>query len=239
MNVIIPAAGQGTRLGLPYPKELHRITEGRSLIDFSLDHIQVAAGRFGEVVLVTLPEKAAVAAYVRGQLADVPVIACPPDPRYSEWAGSILSAEPHFAERNLVLLPDSRISLPDERTLAEHYEPLFDAGHDVVFAVKKVAAAAELERLGALRLEGSLVTDFCDKPDPAEAPAYNAYWASFGFTRRAGPPLLKMMMRSVARERVDIGSLGLSIAAFEIADYVDLGTWPAIRRFLGEKGRQA
>ena len=34
LTVILPCAGQGTRLDLSYPKEIHSIEKSKSLIDF-------------------------------------------------------------------------------------------------------------------------------------------------------------------------------------------------------------
>ena len=37
LTVILPCAGEGTRLSLPYPKEIHSIEKNKSLIDYSFD----------------------------------------------------------------------------------------------------------------------------------------------------------------------------------------------------------
>ena len=37
LTVILPAAGKGTRLNLPYPKEILRLDKNQALIDFSFD----------------------------------------------------------------------------------------------------------------------------------------------------------------------------------------------------------
>lgn len=235
LNVILPAAGAGTRLGLPYPKELHRVEEGASLIDYSLRHIRQAGEAVDSVTLTLVPGKEAVAEHVRSVLPGVDVRTCQFNPAYSEWPGSILSSEPLFASRNVVLLPDSVIAMRSGDALFECYRQAFDAGDEVVFAYKPVGAADPITALGALKVEGERVTDFHDKPDAGVASGYNAFWASFGFTGSMGPKLLALMMRSVARERVDIAAMDARVGAFPVADYLDLGTWPAIRRFL--KGR--
>ncbi len=235
LNVILPAAGAGTRLGLPYPKELHRVEEGGSLIDYSLRHIWQAGEAIGSVTLTIVPGKEMVADYVRSVLPGVDVRTCQFNPAYSEWPGSILSSEQLFAGRNVVLLPDSVIVMRSGEVLFERYREAFEAGEEVVFAYKAVGPADPITSLGALRVEGACVTDFCDKPDAGIASDFNAFWASFGFTGPVGPGLLAMMMRSVARERVDIAALDARVGAFPVADYLDLGTWPSIRRFL--KGR--
>ena len=232
LNVILPAAGAGTRLGLPYPKELHRVEEGASLIDYSLRHVRLAGEAVGSVTLTIVPGKEAVADYVRSVLPGVEVRTCMFNPAYSEWPGSILSSEALFAGRNVVLLPDSVITMRPGEALFDCYRQAFEAGSEVVFAYKPVSPTDPVTALGALRVENGSVSDFCDKPDLGAAPGYNAFWTSFGFTGSVGPELLAMMMRSVARNRVDIAALGARIGAFPVADYLDLGTWPAIRHFL-------
>ena len=37
LTVILPAAGKGTRLNLPYPKEILRINNDEALIDYSFN----------------------------------------------------------------------------------------------------------------------------------------------------------------------------------------------------------
>ena len=37
LTVIMPAAGKGTRLNLPYPKEILRLDKEQALIDYSFD----------------------------------------------------------------------------------------------------------------------------------------------------------------------------------------------------------
>ena len=40
LTVILPAAGKGTRLNLPYPKEILRINNDEALIDYSFNFSQ-------------------------------------------------------------------------------------------------------------------------------------------------------------------------------------------------------
>ena len=57
ITTILPCAGKGTRLALPYPKELHRIARDVSLIDFSLGHAIEAQDKVDKVVTVVAPER--------------------------------------------------------------------------------------------------------------------------------------------------------------------------------------
>lgn len=51
MNVVILAAGMGTRLGRPYPKPLTPLADGRSILRQQLDHLRHA---FGPAVRITV-----------------------------------------------------------------------------------------------------------------------------------------------------------------------------------------
>ena len=55
LTIILPCAGEGTRLSLPYPKEIHSIEKNKSLIDYSFDLFQNYGRRDVEFV-ITLNE---------------------------------------------------------------------------------------------------------------------------------------------------------------------------------------
>lgn len=234
ISYILPAAGKGTRLGLPYPKEIHRVLPNRSLIDFSLAHVTARPDLTEQVVVVLNADKEVVADYVHGVLPEtIPLRRAYFNPAYTEWPGSIRSAEAYFGEYNVALLPDSVLTPLAGEALASNYQDAFEDGADLVFAYLPVTAAEQLRSLGALSVADDQVTAFCDKPDVEFAGAYNAFWASFGFRKDCGPDVLSLMMRSVAREPVELSALGLNVRAFPIANYVDLGTWPSLAKYLG------
>src|SRR5438046_4912874 len=52
MNVVILAAGMGTRLGRPYPKPLTPLADGRSILRQQLDHLRAAFGVDAHVTVV-------------------------------------------------------------------------------------------------------------------------------------------------------------------------------------------
>jgi hypothetical protein len=126
-----------------------------------------------------------------------------------------------------------------EETLIGSFADAFGSGADLVIAYAAERRPDALSRLGALHVEGSLVTAFCDKPSPDRTPSYNAFWTSFAFRRDVGPAILDLMMRSVAREPVNLSDLGLRVAAFPVSSYTDLGTWQSISRFLSRRESKA
>jgi choline kinase len=52
INVVILAAGLGTRLGRPYPKPLTPLADGRSILRQQLDHLRAAFGRDAHITIV-------------------------------------------------------------------------------------------------------------------------------------------------------------------------------------------
>jgi choline kinase len=52
LNVVILAAGMGTRLGRPYPKPLTPLADGRSILRHQLDHLRAAFGADAYLSLV-------------------------------------------------------------------------------------------------------------------------------------------------------------------------------------------
>ena len=232
ITYILPCAGLGTRLGLPYPKEIHRLRPGISLIDYSLAHVTADTAATEKVVVVLAPGKEDVATYAEGKVShSVKVERVYFNNKYSEWPGSIHSAEMHFGDRNVALLPDSVLKMKFQELLSERYSEAFDEGADLVFAYVGESNRQKLASLGALYVKNSSVVHFCDKPAENDPTEFNAFWASFGFRGKYGAKILNFMMRSVARKNVDLNTLGLKVMAFAVESYVDLGTWPSIARF--------
>ena len=100
--MVLPCAGKGTRLGLPYPKEIHRITRTKSLVDFSLEHVLTTPSLVSDVVTVLAPGKEPVFDFISDRLqTKTQSTSVYFNDAYTEWPGSIRSAEDHFLKRNV------------------------------------------------------------------------------------------------------------------------------------------
>jgi len=230
MKIILPCAGKGTRLGLPYPKEVHLIARQTALIDLTFLRLQNYVDEISEVIVIISPEKASLIEYLQKWQDDFYIKFIYFNENNFEWAGSVLSAEKEFGEKNVVFLPDTfLVGLP-----AYPIIPTMSAALDDNAASFGCLACTDpnvLQFLGALMVENERVTCFCDKPALVDPKKFNAFWTTFGFRGEIGRELLQLMTRSIQREPVDINATLGEIAAFPVQEYKDLGVWPNILEF--------
>jgi hypothetical protein len=226
LNIILPCAGKGSRLGLPYPKEIHLIEHDLRLIDLSFRLCLPYRNKIDRITITLNSSKHEIVSCLDKWSQSFNIVFCYFNNQYEEWPGSILSAKHLFLENNIVLLPDSRIIEYENYPLVPSM--LNSLKHDdLVFAFIK-EQSKRLENLGAISIDDNLaITGFCDKPK-SEWQKYNAFWGSFGFKDSHSKAILEMMMKSVQKQVVDLNQLNLKVTGFPIAQYDDLGTWENI-----------
>lgn len=243
LAVILPCAGSGSRLGLSEPKELFEVFEELPLIELSLQHIRVGLqdGLFVKVIVVVCEGKEAVFEYVcRSLPKSIPVMAVYADTRYDEWPGSIYSAHSEYAEKNLVLLPDSYVSLSEkDRFRSEQGDSLLQIvssqipANGLLLGVRDCKDPDQLCRMGALRwnAKGEIIR-FQDKPEVCGS--YDAFWGCLAFNRTIGRDLYHFLSDSVKHQGAGFSNYDFYPAVgFRLQEYVDLGTWDAIEDFRG------
>ena len=106
LTVIIPAAGQGSRLGLPYSKEILRISEGQSLIDFSFDFFKDYGRKDVEFVLVISEKKLDVIDYLSKYKDRFNISFTYQNPNEQEYTGAIKSAKHLFGNSTTLCSPN-------------------------------------------------------------------------------------------------------------------------------------
>ncbi|NIM13657.1 MAG: hypothetical protein GTO45_16185 [Candidatus Aminicenantes bacterium] len=230
---------------LKTPKELFEIVPGTRLIDFSLRHILAFPRKEKITVAVVIrPWKAEVAEYVAGQLPGIPVETVMFNDDYREWPGSVYSAQEVFSKKNLVLLPDSFLSLSTEvngmdpittdfegKTLVELMENALSE-HKVVFGCIECKDNEILKTLGAVRIENALISAFQDKPTHLLAD-YNGFWGCYGFRNEYGKVLYDYLIHSVHHQALPLTEQPFfPPGVILLGAYYDLGTRENIRRFL-------
>ncbi len=237
--MILPCAGAGSRLGLECPKPLYELLPGLRMIDLTLRHLQQAGseGLDFRVVTVVNPRTTAVFDYVKNNLNGCDVKMCFYNERYREWPGSVYSANSFFGDFNLVLLPDSLISLcPESHYSTGNGDCLLRmmwnglCRNPVHFMVVP-DRTFRLKKLGAVRVEKGKLEALGDKPD-GDISEYNGFWTAYGFRRQYGQDLYFYQDATVAKVSppFPLNRLGPPGAGFVHA-YRDLGTWEDIADF--------
>ena len=247
MTIILPCAGEGNRLGLKTPKELFEIfpgngSPGTRLMDFSLRHIRAFPYKEKITVAVVIRSwKREVAAYAAGQLPGIRVKTVMFNDDYREWPGSVYSAKEVFSKNNLVLLPDSFLGLSADakdlrvtdstgRTLVELMSDALSV-HKAVFGCVECSNRDLLKNLGAVKVEGGIVTAFQDKPVDS-LDRFNGFWGCYGFRKEYGESLYHFLIHSVQHLSVSLREQPFyPPGALALGAYYDLGTWENISRF--------
>ncbi len=230
LNIILPCAGAGTRLGLPYPKEVFILEQDKALIDYTFSALLTEKDFVKSVTIVLTPEKVSIVNYLKKWSDHFYIRFCYFNPKYTEWAGSIRSSAEDFSDKNVVLLPDSIITPERGYPILGKFDELLSE-NDIVFAYKREKDPDKLKNLGALEISAAgAVKRFCDKPQ-SKHELYNAFWCSFGFRKEIGDSLLQIMQNSIAKKSVDLADISKKIGSFPVESYRDLGTWESIEGF--------
>ena len=111
LTVILPAAGKGTRLNLPYPKEILRLNNEEALIDHSFNFFRDYGRKNVEFVVVINENKTELISYLSKYKDRFNISFTYQNPNEKEYTGAIKSAYQWFGEDNVVLLPDTILKL--------------------------------------------------------------------------------------------------------------------------------
>jgi len=245
LTIILPCAGEGSRLNLGYPKELYEISKEHKLIDFTLEHI-ITSVKSGvseiNVSVVITKIKENVYEYVNKKLSkfNINVNKVYFNNNYREWPGSVFSAKETFSENNVVLLPDSYMMISEKsqfqsqkaKTIIEMFQSALETDK-AVFAYIKTKDIKKLSNLGAMNIEHDKINLFKDKPKK-DVHLYNAFWACYGFKREVAYKLYEFLLNSVYSIS-DNSIPPFNFGGFPIFSFADLGTWNSIGEHLLSK----
>ena len=237
LTVILPAAGTGSRLNLPYPKEILRVDKEKALIDNSFDLFNGLGREEVEFIVVINEEKTEIIKYLSKYKSQYNVSFTFQNPNEIEYTGAIKSAKHLFGENNIVLLPDTILTLPTGVNLAnELHEKLEEKGFAFLF--KPEANEKMLNTKGCLQLDtNQRVLDYEDKPTQ-NMDRFNGYWCAFAFKKDVFDECIEFMEQStlkiknpktVIKQTKIFGS-----KAIRVEDYKDLGTWEEIGKLLSK-----
>jgi NDP-sugar pyrophosphorylase family protein len=240
LTVILPCAGEGTRLSLPYPKEIHSIEKNKSLIDYSFDLFSNYGRRDVEFVITLNENKLDLVDYLSRYKHRYNISFTFFNPIETEYTGSIKSAKHLFGEKNLVLLPDTFLKLKSSQDIVKLVsDSLNETGFTFFF--KKESDHDMLKTKGSLYIdEGSLVLEYEDKPQE-DLSRFNAFWTAFAFRKRVFDSCIEFMEKSTLKHRLLVGEIEntpiYKSKGIEVDDYIDFGTWDQIYKYKILKGK--
>lgn len=238
LTVILPCAGEGTRLSLPYPKEIHSIEKNKSLIDYSFDLFSNYGRKDVQFVVTINENKTELVKYLSRYKTRFNISFTFFNPLETEYTGSIKSAKHLFGEKNLVLLPDTFMKLKSSNDIVKLVsDSLNETGFTFFF--KRENDKNMLKTKGSLLIDSdNLVQEYEDKPQE-NIERFNAFWTSFAFRKRVFDSCIEFMEKSTLNHRLLVDEIkNTSIyksKAIEVDEYIDLGTWDQIYRFISEK----
>ena len=237
LTVILPAAGKGTRLNLPYPKEILRFNKEKALIDSSFDLFDGLPRNKVEFVVVINEDKTEIVKYLAKYKSRYDICFTYQNPDEIEYTGAIKSAKHLFGENNIVLLPDTLLTLPKDVSLAQTVQHHLDK-YEFAFLFKPETDKQMLMTKGCVQLDENMrVLAYEDKPSD-NIFKFNGYWCSFAFKKGAFDECIAFMEQStlnVEKSTVQIRDTPIfKSKAIQVEDYKDLGTWEEIAKILAK-----
>lgn len=238
LTVILPAAGKGKRLNLPYPKEILRLNKEKALIDHSFDLFNRLSRDQVEFVVIINENKTEIVKYLAKYKNQYNISFTYQNPAELEYTGAIKSAQHLFGENNIVLLPDTILTLPKGVSLGQIVLHNLEK-HDFAFLIKPESNEQMLRTKGCVRLNENLeVLAYEDKPSN-DISRFNGYWCSFAFKKQAFDDCISFMEQStlnVENQNMQIENTPIfKSKVIEVRDYKDLGTWEEIAKILSNK----
>ena len=237
LTVIMPAAGKGSRLSLPYPKEIYNIDREKALIDFSFDHFKNYGRDEVQFAIIINENKTEIIKYLAKYKDRYNISFTYQNPNELEYTGAIKSAQHLFTGANVVLLPDSILKLKAGDDLYYKVKTTLP-GSGFCFFYKKETDHNMLKTKGAIHQEDGLVTLYEDKPKHC-LDRFNAFWCAFAFTGSKFDQIISYMEKSTNGQDAhfeDMKSTAIyNSKGIEVEDYLDLGTWDELRRFIQEQ----
>jgi len=119
LTVILPCAGEGSRLSLPFSKEVFSLEKNKSLIDYTFDLFSNYGRKDVEFVVTINEHKTDLVKYLSRYKHRFNISFTYFNPSETEYTGSIKSAKHLFGEKNLVLLPDTFLRLKTSQDILD------------------------------------------------------------------------------------------------------------------------
>jgi glucose-1-phosphate thymidylyltransferase len=238
LTVILPCAGEGSRLSLPFSKEIFSIEKNKSLIDYTFDLFSNYGRKDVEFVITINEGKTDIVKYLSRYRDRFNISFTYFNPAEIEYTGSIKSAKHLFGEKNLVLLPDSFLRFKTNIDIVDIIsQSLNETGF--TFLYKKENVPEMLKTKGSICIsDDNLVLDYEDKPQE-NFDRFNAFWCAFAFRKRVFDSCIEFMEKSTLNHRVLVDEIKqtpiYNSKSIEVEKYYDLGTWDQLYTFINNE----
>jgi hypothetical protein len=227
--IIIPCAGKGTRLNLPFSKELFSFEKGKCLIDYTFDMFSNYKRHEVNFVVTIDEDKTDLVKYLGKYKHLYNISFTYFNPCEVDLPGSLRSAKHLFGENNIVVLPDTIMKFKYRDIVDTINKELLE--NDFIFLFKKETLHRILMLRGALYVSNTNhIIDYEDKPQKG-IDRFNAYWCSFAFKKDAFDSYMNVIEKFYKKENnkpLIKSTLLYNTKAIEIEDYADFGTWDEI-----------
>ena len=144
-----------------------------------------------------------------------------------------------FGEKNIVLLPDTYLKLKESDDIIDLVDKsLNETGFTFFF--KRESDGNMLRTKGSLSIDNdNLVEEYEDKPQE-DLKRFNSFWTAFAFRKRVFDTCIEFMEKSTLNHRLldnEIRNTPIyKSKAIEVKEYIDLGTWEQIYKFIKKYG---
>lgn len=230
--IILPCAGMGVRIGLPYPKELFAIDKNTTIIDTYFALLYPIKDLIRIIVIVN-NTKSSLIKYLCKYANEFDII-FRYQPNFDQGIiDALYSCKEYFLELNVVLLPDTYVEYIN---FVEELLSLYKTSDEIAIWFKKENNTELLKALGPVEYINDnkqyRIKNFEEKPVHTTC---NAFWVTIAFKYTSSEIILndlsKIYNKSVLpiKESIIYNALG-----FEVNTAIDLGVWENIKMFFAD-----
>ncbi len=235
LTIILPAAGKGLRLNLPYSKEILMLKSTMALIDYSFNLFNNVDKELIKFVIIINEKKTDIIKYLSKYKCRFNISFTYQDPEKPEYTGAIKSSYHLLGKKNLVLLPDTKLKLSKNKNLFKEVINKLEK-EDFTFLFKYEKNFEVLKTKGCIQLnEDKKVVFYEDKPKSGFE-IFDGYWGGFAFNKNIFFESLNFMEKSTLKKSLNSNAIQktkiYNSSVIEIEDYLDLGSWESIKYYM-------
>lgn len=233
ISVIIPCAGKGTRLGIPFSKELFPVSKEQTLIDCCFERLYPFKDKVS-VVIIIAPDKTDLVRHLYKYCSDFEMVFLYQSPENKEFLGALESSKSQYSRVNVLMLPD--IIVKDSSFSKKLTTLINETDKDGIgFGVVYEGDYGRLQKMGAIRAVNNRLEALAEKPDKNPG-LFNCYWIYISWKGSMTELFLAELKSLYANRGKRISDestlIGKPVVVFDKA--LDLGVWPNVISFFSD-----